>query len=623
MVDTHGTRTRGQHARASSSDPSPNPDRPAVGDADFAPDLPPRRRIIRGPGRDALVRLLRVGRPTAHRLLQGRRRLLITLGSGAAVLTGLGSAAAITWGSPGPGRDGVGSPRDTGGFDDRDASYAGGTGQMADLGAAGVADAPSVAAAAAQRATPRYPNLLLRDPVLHLLRRATFGPTQAEVLAVRQLGVDAWIEQQLNPQSIPDPTADTVLAAYPTLAMTTLQLRGLPDDDQRRPMDELGRATLARQIWSSRQLHEVMVDFWANHINVVNPQNGADNTRGSYDRDVIRAHALGRFEDMLKASASSAAMMAYLNNNISDKKNVNENYGRELLELHTVGIAGGYTEVDVRNSAYITTGRTIDRNEMFSYDARKHWTGAVKVLGFSHPNTNAAEGLALGEAYLRYLAVHPATATNIARKLAVRFVCDSPPATLVTRLAREYLASDTAIVPVLRLLFRSEEFWIASGLKVSRPRENLVATARAIGVGPGDGTVKALDSLYRLTEQMGHAPLAWPLPNGYPDVAGAWTSAFATLNMWNAHRALIQGTYKGLTYPKPEELVTNRPATVGAYLDALAARLVFQPLTAPQKSALLTFLGAGDGSKATDATLGGKVSQAAPLILDSLSHALR
>ncbi len=615
MVDTRVPRKRGPQVAAPADIP------PDHGQPDEAP---PGRRIAHRAGRRSIARWLGVGRPLAHRMLAGRRRVLIILGGGAAALAGLGSAAAVSWGRGGAvDAPGGRSPRDAGSFADRDASYVSASGTIVDLGASGLADTPAAAAAAALRATPRYPTPLSREPVLHLLRRATFGPTPADAQAVQQLGVDAWLEQQLNPQSIPDPLGDAVVAGFSTVPMSILELRALPDDDPRKPMDELARATLGRQIWSSRQLYEMIVDFWANHLNVVNPLNGGDSFRSAYDREVIRAHALGRFVDMLQASARHPAMLYYLNNNLSDRRNVNENYGRELLELHSVGIPSGYTEVDVRNSAYIMTGRTIDRNENFLYDARKHWTGTVKVLDFTHPNTKADEGLALGDAYVNYLATHPATAANIARKLAVRFVCDSPPAGLVSRLATAYLDNGTAILPVLRTLFRSQEFWIATGMKTRRPLENVVGTARAIGVAPGDGTVKALDSLYNLTRDVGQAPLAWGPPDGYPDVAGAWSSAFGTLSQWNSHRSLLQASYKGLSYPKPEQLVTNRPPTTGAYLDALAARLVYQPLSAQQKAALLSYLGAGDGSKATDATLGGKIAQVAALILDSCSHALR
>ncbi|HWB36718.1 MAG TPA: DUF1800 domain-containing protein, partial [Rugosimonospora sp.] len=339
--------------------------------------------------------------------------------------------------------------------------------------------------------------------------------------------------------------------------------------------------------------------------------------------EVIRANALGKFSTMLLAAARHPAMLRYLNNDQSDKRSVNENYGRELLELHSVGVDGGYTEADVRNSAYILTGRTINGSGEFVYSKSKHKTGAVKVLGFSDPNSSAANGLAMGDAYVTYLATHPSTARYVAHKLAVRFVADSPPKSLTDRLAQVYLDNGTAIVPVLRSLFSSLEFWIATGLKTRRPLENYVATARTLGVQPGGNTKSALESLiFRLT-QIGQAPMNWAQPNGFPDVAVAWDSAQGTLGLWNSHRSLAQGQAKGLTYAKLETLVPTPPATVGAYLDALAVRLVGQPMRDSDRAALLTFLGLAGNAAVPGATLGNKIQYVVPLILDSVYHALR
>jgi uncharacterized protein (DUF1800 family) len=358
-------------------------------------------------------------------------------------------------------------------------------------------------------------------------------------------------------------------------------------------------------------------------LHTVGIDGGWDN-RADWDRTIIRRHALGKFSDMLLASARHPAMMRYLDNAASDRRSVNENYGRELLELHTVGIDGGYNETDVRNCAYVMTGRTVDRDGNFVYDPRRHWTGAVKVMGFSHPNKKAAEGLAVGDALVRYLATHPSTAKYIARKLAVRFVCDNPPGPLIDRLAQTYLQNGTAVVPVLQILFRSIEFWIATGLKTRRPLENMVATARVLGVAPGSDTDRALESVYDSADRLGHAPLAWGPPDGYPDVAGAWQSAHGMLGAWNAHRAMVQGRVRGLSFTAPEQFVAgNRNVTVGGYFDALSQRLVFQPLSAPQKAAVLKFLGLADNARVADPKLGGRVEHLAPLLLDSVYHGLR
>ena len=562
-------------------------------------------------------------RRRTRRFLRTRRQVLVAAGAGTVALAGLGSAAVVVLnGSDGETSDRPGSPKDAGAFADRDASYV--QGGAMELGASGVAQTPAQAAEQAGKATPKYPTPLSRDPVLHLLRRVTFGPTAPDVAEVRREGIDAWLERQLDISKVDDDALDRALSAYPLLGMSTPELRSvLTDDNRDAAMRELGQATLARMMWSNRQLYEVMVDFWSNHINMTNPFDGGYDSRSVADREVVRRHALGRFSDMLQASAKSPAMMRYLDNASSDRRNVNENYGRELLELHTVGIDGGYTEQDVRQSAYIMTGRTVGDDGLFRYESRRHWTGKVKVLGFSHDNKSTRQGLAVGDAYLTYLAKHPATARNIARKLAVRFVCDSPPKALVDRLAQAYLDNGTAVVPVLRVLFRSLEFWISTGLKTRRPLENFVAAARVMGVEPESGIREAVEDMYRHVERLGQAPLAWGPPNGYPDVAGAWSSAHAMLGIWNSHRHLVQGRYSGVRTPKPQHLVGPVPGATGPYLDRLAERLVFQPLQKREKQALLTFLGAAETTKIKDTTLGGRVQHAAALVLDSVYHALR
>ncbi|MGW4466768.1 DUF1800 domain-containing protein [Micromonospora sp. NPDC004704] len=576
-----------------------------------------------------MARAARAGEPALFNLLRNRRQVVIGLGAAAVATGAVGSAAAVLGGGGGIAAavsdqaTSTRSPRDAGSFADRDASYSQSLGESINFGASGLAETPAKAAEAALKATPVFPNPLSRDPVLHLLRRASFGPTRTEADAVRAVGIDAWIDRQLEPGRVEDPIGDQVLASFPTVGMSTAQIRRAVKEFDWAAQYELGHATLARQFWSSRQLFEVMVDFWSNHLNVTNPFDGGWDVRTSFDSQVIRKHALGKFSDMLAASARNPAMLRYLNNNESHRRSVNENYGRELLELHTVGIDGGYTESDVRNSAYIMTGRTVTNEGEFRYENDRHWIDPVKVLGFTDKNPSRPKGLALGDRYLQYLATHEATAKNIARKLAVRFVADTPPHHLVQRLAEAYLANGTAIAPVLRVLFRSQEFWISTGLKARRPLENFVATARSLGVAPGADTRAGIEGLYRLTQRFGQPPLGWVPPNGYPDVAAAWRSAHATLAIWNSHRALVQGAQKGLSYPKPEGLVGKRPPTTGQYLDALAARLLQQPLTAKDKQAMLTFLGSKEGTAVKNATLGGKIEHLAPLFLDSIYHALR
>ncbi|HEY8527528.1 MAG TPA: DUF1800 domain-containing protein [Acidimicrobiales bacterium] len=585
----------------------------------------------------------------------GRRAVLAALaGGGAAGLTWYATANGLagTRGSldgllgpvpppPPPAEDRHAAFRaaDAGGFANRDESYA-----RSAMPAEPVAPEPPpararpttlfpTAAEAAERTEPQGPTILATDePIHHLLRRTTFGPTPALVEEVRSRGIDAWLADQLDPSAIDDAEADAVWAQFPMASMTPAQIQGAIERYRWDAMAEYGQATLARQIWSRRQLFEVMVDFWANHFNTPTPGEGGWDTAPSYHNDVIRRHALGSFTDMLLAVARHPSMLRYLSNHDSHKDSVNENYGRELLELHTVGVQAGYSEDDVRNSAYILTGRTVAGQDdeagrpesTFYYDPERHWTGPVRVLDFQHANASPEGGLEVGDAYLRYLATHPATARTIARKLAVRFVSDDPPDVLVDRLAETFLESGTQIVPVLQVLFRSGEFWAAVGQKTRRPLENIVASARAVGVRPGPDTRGFVESLYWRAGNAGHKPLAWPAPNGYPDVQAAWRSANGLLEAWNVHRALVGAWEEGATYTPAEALAGDGPqATVGAYVDTLCRRLCLQTFRPEHRNVLVAFLEAGESAPIAEADLHHSAGHLVPLVLDSPYFALR
>ena len=431
------------------------------------------------------------------------------------------------------------------------------------------------------------PNLTGTDPVWHLLRRTTFGPTPALVAEVKTLGISAWLAQQLAPAAIDDSACDAYLSRYPTLPMTTMQIRAAIPQYAWDAMFELGRATLARALFSKRQLFEVMVEFWSNHFNIATPDGDVWDLKTVDDREVIRKHALGTFSAMLLASAQSPAMLIYLNNNDSSVDTLNENYGRELLELHTVGISAGYTHAEVIDSARIMTGYRVGVHGEFAYYNDRHYVGPVKVLGFSSPNADEFAGLTLVPQYLSYLANHPSTARHLATKLATRFVSDTPSDALITALANVYLANKTAIVPVLKALFTSAEFTASIGQKTRRPLEDVIGGARALGITPGAGDAGSLSGLYWALSQMGHAPLAWQPPNGYPDVAGAWLSAGGVLRRWNAHLGLVGGWWTdGMTIPAASTLLgATPPATIGTLIDALATRLIGVRLAGAQRAA--------------------------------------
>ncbi|GIE47686.1 hypothetical protein Ani05nite_12200 [Amorphoplanes nipponensis] len=500
------------------------------------------------------------------------------------------------------------------------------------VGAAGAAVALTAAgpapAAAAASTTKSY---LAADAELHLLRRATYGPTAASVAEIRRLGTAAWLDRQLDPAAIADPACDALLTRFPLIELSIGEVRSRVRAGTLRygwdTMLQLGFAATSRAIWSERQLLEVMVDFWSNHLNVTNPAGDVWDSRQDYDRTVIRPHALGRFADLLKASARHPAMLTYLDNRFSTKYAPNENYGRELLELHTVGL--GYTESDVKDAARLLTGLTVDWDTGgYKYSPNTHATGPVQVAGFRHDNATAAGGETAVLALLDHLARHPATARHIATKLCVRFVADNPPASLVNRLAKVYLEHRSAIVPVLRALFGSPEFRASAGAKIRTPYEDIVATVRAVGYGPDATGTAGIESLYWLIGSLGQAPLSWAPPNGYPDVAAAWTSPGGVLARWNAHLHIVAG-YRPKEFQRPADLagalVGALPATYGELIDALARRLFGRTLPAEHRSALAAYFGktAGTALRPSDSAVGWRLPQLVALMLNSPYFAVR
>ncbi|MGW4944795.1 DUF1800 domain-containing protein [Actinoplanes sp. NPDC004185] len=504
------------------------------------------------------------------------------------------------------------------------------TGAAAGAAAVGLTAAVPAAAeaAAATRTTTSY---VAADAELHLLRRATYGPTAASVAEIRRLGAAAWLDRQLDPAGIADPACDALLTRFPFIQLSIGELRTRVGTGAMRygwdTMLQLGFAATSRAIWSERQLFEMMVDFWSNHLNVTNPSADVWDNRHDYDRAVIRPHALGRFADMLKASARHPAMLTYLDNRFSTKAAPNENYGRELLELHTVGL--GYTESDVKNAARLLTGLTVDWDTgTYKYSANAHATGPVRVIDFRHANTTAAGGEAAALALLDYLALHPATAEQIATKLCVRFVADNPPAKLVDRLVQVYLDHKSAIVPVLRALFTSAEFKASVGAKVRTPYEDIVATVRAVGYGPDATGTAGIESLYWLIGSLGQAPMSWAPPNGYPDVAAAWTSPGGMLARWNAHLHIVAG-YRPKEFQRPADLTTDLvgalPATYGELIDALARRLFGRTLPAADTTALAGYFAKIPASplKPADSAAGWRFPQLVALMLNSPYFAVR
>ena len=469
-------------------------------------------------------------------------------------------------------------------------------------------------------------DLLPNDQIAHLLRRATFGATPATLAEATRLGVNGWLDQQLSPAKISDAACDSLLTRLPLAGAGIAAVRSKLKVHSYDAFKELGRATVARAVWSNRQLLETTVNFFNNVLHVAAPSAGVWDSRSDYDQQVIRKHALGTFADMLKASARHPAMLTYLDNRSSTKAHPNENYARELMELHTVGLV--YTEDEVKAAARLLTGLTVSSAGTYTYSAAKHATGAVSVLGFQHANATAEGGEAAALAFLDHLAKHPATAARLATRMVVRFVADEPPATLVAKLAKVYLDNGTAIAPMLRALFTSPEFAASVGQKVRTPFEDLTATVRTLGLAPEKDGIKALDALYNMLVDAGNAPLRWAPPNGYPDVAAAWASPSAFLMRCNSHLNLATGWYPSqLVRPADllKSLVPVLPGTYGALVDALARRLAGTTLPATHTAAVLSVAGKLPTSplSSSDKSLAGSLPYLIALVLDAPTFSLR
>lgn len=394
--------------------------------------------------------------------------------------------------------------------------------------------------------------------IVHLLNRAAFGPTIADIAKVREMGIDAYLEQQLKPGSLSDSDMlEERLAQLPTLKTSVEQLSAdyeLPagskksmSEEGRKEVNrhknqilkELMQAKVLRAVASPAQLQEVMTDFWFNHFNVF-AEKGADRIWiGAYERDAIRPYALGKFRDLLRATAHHPAMLFYLDNwlntapnspgGMNRKAGINENYARELMELHTLGVDGGYSQQDVTALAHILTGwglsqgKELWQRSEFDFNPRRHDFSDQTLLGRRVRGAGQAEI----EAVIDMLASHPSTAHHIAFRLAQAFVADNPPEALVNKLATVFTHSGGDITELLRALFRSPEFWDGQYTqnKFKPPFRYAVSVLRAGQIFPPGDT----KSIQGALNNMGQPLYRCLTPNGYANTTDQWLNPDALL----------------------------------------------------------------------------------------------
>lgn len=432
------------------------------------------------------------------------------------------------------------------------------------------------------------------DPAYHLLNRITWGVRPDELAHANAIGATAYLEEQLNPETIDDSATDTLLQNMPILFMDRGQLYSLLGEPPGRIQRALVIGAVLRATYSKRQLLERMVDFWSDHFNV--PANGESQTTVEvvpFQNDAIRTHALGNFQDLVLATAKSPAMLYYLDNFVNIAAEPNENYARELMELHTLGVDGGYTEQDVAEVARAFTGWTVHplTPSGFSFNMAIHDREAKVVLGHNLP---AHRGIEDGLQVIHILCNHPSTAQFLSRKLCVRFVSDNPPQSLVDSTAQVWRQTGGEIKPVLRHIFTSAEFQAAAGQKLRRPLEFFVGALRATG------TRLFFDEEYfGILSRLGQIPYGWNPPNGYPDVADAWIGADALLARWNVSMMLTDGAYS-MGEGMQTELHTRigKPQTVGELVDAVATQVFGTPLPPEANTEFIWY--ATDGGHPTD-----------------------
>jgi uncharacterized protein (DUF1800 family) len=392
---------------------------------------------------------------------------------------------------------------------------------------------------------------------LHMLNRMGCGFTPASFEQLRLAGGEMqWFEQQLDHTSVRESaTGAAVVGWFPRLQESAEQIWRNDRNDVQNNWEyarDLGNYSMLRRIYSTRTVYESMVEFWSNHFHIDAQHFPGFTQRPSYDA-TIRDHALGTFEELLVAASLHPAMLMFLDNWKSVRNAPNENQGRELLELHTVGAAAGYTEAMVKDSAKLLSGHTVREGTWTAYyEPSRHTTGEVQVLGFTRRN-GVADNPDLAADYLRYLAHHPATAQRIARKLAIRFVADEPSQPLVDRVADAFLASGTDIRETLRALVTADEFWASAGRKVRTPIDDVVATCRVIQVR-AEAPVNLSSFAHELSWALGSTLVyQWPRPDGAPDRAAVWASTTRMLNSWRMHWLLAGGWWPDgeATYKRP------------------------------------------------------------------------
>lgn len=372
------------------------------------------------------------------------------------------------------------------------------------------------------------------DDSHHLLNRAAYGPWPGDISHLKSIGAQSWIEQQLQPSTIDDTACELRARRFESVFFQPGNAYEFKKTVLR---EELSRHTLLRAIYSKRQLFEVMVGFWTDHLNIDLGKGDCVYFKPWDDLNVIRKHALGNFRDLIRASVTSPAMLVYLDGKENRKRKgtddvPNENYARELMELHTMGVHGGYTQKDVSEAARCLTGWTIKKKKSFLnrgsvyFKPTHHDDGEKTILGKIIPSRKGNDGEKDLEDLIDTVCKHPATARYISLKLCRRFISYEPPGTLVSQVAADFTKSKGDIKTMLRTILLSDEFKQSKGLRFKRPFRYIVSTLRVLGAN-----THVHKPLIEYFNRMGQTPFSHPTPDGYPEEEMPWMGTL--LWRWN------------------------------------------------------------------------------------------
>ncbi len=514
-----------------------------------------------------------------------------------------------------------------------------------------------------------------KDLVTHILKRFTYGTTQQLVTDVRKVGVDNWFETQLDHLTISDSEVEAFISKHEMFNYIHKDINFLwPLAESEGDIAKgqiynsnwmagriLNLYTVIQQTHSNRQVFEMMVEFWHNHFNITTI--GDDTKDGHLDwhtndfnKKVIRQHALGKFEDMLQLSALHPAMIVSLDGELSTKELPNENYGRELLELHTVAPKSGYTQADILDAAKLFSGLRVKWPERYYQRGKKprlegrntfidissvesmihserQIYGTFKVMGWQRTVNSPAEVLPAIQSLLSYLTAHPETAKTVALKLGRRFVEDVPSKKFIDDISSTFTSSKGDIKTVLRAVYRHPEFESAMGTKLKRPGEEYVSVARALNVWPNfsnlgvwKGITKDFPFVSPIIQndlsRLGQIPLGWPFPDGYPDVATNWVNANSQILRWNTYGNFLQGS--SWNQPDLGKLFPAAGKDIDSFIDGIARTLLQTDLgSADRRSIKNAVIKAFESNVNLEANLKEKTSLIVRLVLQLPVWSLR